>query len=171
MKKIRLLYIILVGRLKRWLDRKLVSENEKQFRKAARDLRLRLEAAKKLDQDRCSHLAGGNVCSEQTDFVGRTSIVWHLTDTATWAGFCLNCQRQFNPSDDDFHIWFEKASFCTSSSACQRQKFGDAAAKPHDKLATFPWAYPPEDLDLLSDQEIKDLLEGVRELRKAGKQV
>lgn len=68
---------------------------------------------KPTDPTSCSHLYGslGPHPSHLTD------IVWHELNSGVQFGICLNCQRQFWPSDPDYVEWRKKPSAQKMSSA------------------------------------------------------
>jgi hypothetical protein len=125
-------FIYLVGRLKRWCERQLWSENEKQFVATMRKLMAAVSVSKKKAQDECNHVAGGNVLSDSSDYLGRTSIVWHTLNTGEEFGLCLNCQREFRNTDSDFKDWRARTAMCRPSSA-----IGFAGAKNGSLVLTF----------------------------------
>lgn len=175
--------------------REIEEKNETIFRAAEKEQRERLKAVVKAEQDRCPHIAGSNPLSEDRDHSGRTSIVWHITDTGETVGICTNCQREFWPADEDYRQWRKIPSLNKISAAGQRLKFvGNNAQQSvvpdedDDKVATHTqdelyeileaergkqgkYAYPAEGLDALSDQDISKLFEGVKEYRAVLKEV
>lgn len=108
------------GWLKKKLEAFLNNENSKEFNLRLRELRKRQEQAKLQEQENCPHIAGCSVFSEQTDYAGRTSIVWHTFPTKETVGICLNCQKQFWATDADYEEWINKPSFCRASSGVDR---------------------------------------------------
>ena len=121
-----------VGWIKRRSEFFLVSENEKNFCRIARQLEECSRQNKKYSQDNCPHIAGCNALSELQDMRGRTSIVWHGLDTGQDVGVCTVCQRVFQPSDSDYQEWREKPSLNRYSQAGQRKGF------PPNTIPTFP---------------------------------
>jgi hypothetical protein len=101
--------------------------NDELFKKNEKEYRQRERAANKYNQDNCDHVAGGNQLSEQRDIAGRTSIVWHRTDTGADVGICTNCGRQFHPLDSpdeqghSYVYWRKKPSFNKLSASGNRQ--------------------------------------------------
>ena len=114
-------YIVWVaGWLKKKLEEFLKSENERYFAQRLRKLEQRRIILDKLAQEECPHIAGCNPLSSQKDYLGRTSIVWHTLPTKETVGICLNCQRQFWPTDADYEEWKQKLSNCRASSGVDR---------------------------------------------------
>jgi hypothetical protein len=101
--------------------------NDELFKKNEKEYRERERAANKYNQANCDHIAGGNQLSEQRDIAGRTSIVWHRTDTGADVGICTNCGRQFHPLDEadeqghSYVYWRKKPSFNKLSESGNRQ--------------------------------------------------
>lgn len=178
-------YIIrFAGWLKRRLEKFLQSENQRQFRIVDRQIQERLAANKKYVQDICPHVAGCSALSEQQDTWGRTSIVWHTLNTKEEIGLCTNCHREFRSTDADFVLWREKPSFNRASSACSipnpngvklnEEHKQDTRTFEQEELWAIsqaykdagPFGHPAQELDALSDKEIKNLFEGVRAERQ-----
>ena len=108
------------GWLKKKLEEFLRSENERYFAQRLRELEKRRKESKAQEQEDCPHIAGCNAVSEQQDYAGRTSIVWHTLPTKETVGGCLNCQKQFWSTDADYEEWMKKPSFCRASSGVDR---------------------------------------------------
>lgn len=103
------------------------AENEELFRKQTREQELARKASEKAIQDSCPHIAGCNPLSEFPDPSGRTSIVWHRTDTGEVVGLCTYCQRPFREGDPDYSQWRMKKSFNRESKSGDRY-FADPVA-------------------------------------------
>lgn len=108
--------------------RKWIVYNEREFCRRLRELDRLHKEATLVAQEKCPHIAGSNPLSEQTDYHGRTSIVWHTLPTKETVGICLNCQRQFWSTDADYDIWKNKPSFCRASSGVDRNLGAPMAA-------------------------------------------
>lgn len=147
------------------------------FQKQVRAQRERQEAAVKYEQDMCPHLAGGL----GEDSSNRTSIVWHQLNTEEIVGICLECGRKFWPSDEDYWTWRRKPSFNRMSGAGIKSRltgYEEEFSKTYlqddlyrmldkERESQGGYAYPAEGLDALSDSQIKFLMEGIREYRRA----
>lgn len=156
-------------------------EQETEDRKNFRLVRERYEAAKKREQELCPHLSGclGEISSQHT------SIVWHQLNSEDIVGICITCGRQFWPTDTDYWEWRRKPSFNRMSGAGRKPApLGYEAPISEEDRNTYlqdelfamldkerdsqsGYAYPAEGLDALSDEQIKFLMDGVREYRKA----
>lgn len=70
----------------------------------------------------CSHISGDTPQSFAVRGINqRTAIVWHTLNTGVEFGICLNCQRQFWPSDPDYSRWRKQESYCFPSTAGKEQ--------------------------------------------------
>jgi len=143
--------------------------NETTFHKSAKQLREQQEASKKATQDDCPHIVGYNPPGKERDPLGRTSIVWHTLDTAKEVGICTICGKQFWPSDPGYAVWRAKTSFNRPSSAGLHLWRGGREQKLPKIDLTRPAPKPPEDpygFEAMSDEEIKKIVEDIREMRK-----
>lgn len=100
----------------------------------------------------CSHLFGS--LGDQPDPCQRTDIVWHELNTGVQFGICLNCQRQFWPSDPDYIEWRKEPSAQGMSSAGKEEPIGP------DEVVVYTTPSTVEgDFDILiSDTECKMII-------------
>jgi hypothetical protein len=116
---------------------RLLDQQETLSREVSRALHKRREESKRLQQEECSHIAGCSPLSEHQDSFGRTSIVWHVLDTAETVGICTNCGREFRASDPPdsqgltYEYWRKQPCFNRTSSAGQRFRFTGIVLEPN----------------------------------------
>jgi hypothetical protein len=122
-------WILFLGRVKAWLENKLQSENDRQFRAISKLVSANRLRSLQLQQKQCVHIAGCSPLSEGMDVLGRTAIVWHGLNSGEVIGICTVCQREFFPSDPDYAIWKKRASFNKFSAAGRWTK--NLQAEPH----------------------------------------
>lgn len=154
----------------------LREENERNFKIEMGKIDGQMRAHKFRSQTDCNHWQGWAPPSEHGS--DKTSIVWHTLNKPTrgstlhqeTVGVCTGCNRIFRETDFDYSYWFNLPSGSFGSSAD-----GGNPANRNFKSPTVvgpsQFAYPAEDLDKLSDAEIKFLFEGVQEYRKRQKKL
>jgi len=101
--------------------------NEKMFREQTRRQSKQEREAMNANQAACPHVAGCNLLSEMRDPMGRTSIIWHTTDSTETIGICTNCQRIFRDNEPDYVEYRRKPSF-NRPSASGRREYNDPKA-------------------------------------------
>jgi hypothetical protein len=79
-----------------------------------------MQDAIRREQANCPHIAGCDRLSEMRDPMGRTSIIWHTSDSSETLGICTNCQRVFRENDPDYAEWRQKPSFNKQSRSGER---------------------------------------------------
>ena len=94
--------------------------NEEFTRAQDRKQRIQMQEAIKREQAQCPHIAGCDRLSEMRDPMGRTSIIWHTSDSSETLGICTNCQRIFHENDPDYAVWRQKPSFNKQSRSGER---------------------------------------------------
>jgi len=151
-------YIVrFAGWIKKWLEHYLSSENEKQSRKILKLLDKKRRENQAEAQAECPHLAGS--LGEIADYFGRTSIVWHGLNTGEIVGLCSICSRSFFPSDPDYDVWRNRASFNRISTAGITLSAWGKKAEPYLLRDTGPDArinMPPPFLRYKEIQEAPD---------------
>lgn len=150
-------------RFRRFRER-LFDYNKSQHYKLAKSLATRF-AQNILDhQNRCTHRAGNYPGSRpHTD----TSIVWHFFDDQVWRGICTGCNRKFIPNDSDYIEWRSKRSYNTPSMSGRRDM---RDIVPAYNISTSSAGSGTSEFDALSDQELQELINKVREENKCSRQ-
>lgn len=118
----------IVAAQKPYIDPK-VEQNEEMFRAQNRAQMEAERLAKYNEQHNCPHIAGCNPLSELRDPAGRTSILWHRSDSTEWLGICTYCIRVFRDTDPDYNVWRSKPSFNRPSMAGERNFLDPKAAR------------------------------------------
>lgn len=160
-------------------------EKEIGFRIEERKLREKSESIKAETQQNCCHIAGDSPLSDCRDYYGRTSIVWHVLNpqTSYTIGICSLCFRTFRPEDEDYMEWRKRSSMNRISSAGVEVPMEEDELIPENQFmpveTTFYNRKNPttrkqllqtKDFETLSDFEIKELMEYLREERKTAKE-
>jgi hypothetical protein len=94
--------------------------NDEFTRAQDRKQRIQMQDAIRREQANCPHIAGCDRLSEMRDPMGRTSIIWHTSDSSETLGICTNCQRIFHENDPDYAEWRQKPSFNKQSRSGER---------------------------------------------------